>query len=124
MTQGNGSKAFDPKGFAAGSVLRPGEHGSDDKVILERGKEDRDFLPKADFYDDNQAKAFIQAINEARDFGLLELEQMDWDLVSALVAVKGKRTDRFVTLRTGVWNDRELRKQVENQKKETEQERR
>lgn len=121
MTTG---KPMEPKGFAAGSVLRPGEHGSDDKVILERGKEDRDFLPKADFYDDNQAKAFIQAINEARDFHLVELEIMDWDLVSALVAVKGKRTDRFVTLRTGVWNDRELRKQVEGQKKQQEQEQR
>lgn len=116
-------KSYDPKGFAPGSVLRPGERSGDDKVILERGKEDRDFLPKGDFIDDNQVKALILAVHEAREFGLLELEEMDWDLAAGLTAVKGKRTDRFVTLKTGVWNDPKIREELDKEKKRMKAER-
>ena len=116
---GNGHQTFTPGGFNPGTVLRPGQSGSDDKVIITIGKEERELLMKADFLNDDHVKKAILAIRDARKYHLDVLEEMIWDSIAARTAIGGKRTDRFVTLRTGVWlNDRRIQKEMDRQTKE------
>lgn len=114
---------FEAKGFSTeGGALKPNSSGSDDKIILTIGKEERELLMKADFINEDHVKKAILAIREARDFNLKNLENMIWDAIAGMTAIGGKRTDRFVTLRTGVWlNDNNLRKMAERDKKEQKQ---
>lgn len=113
-------KPFAAQGFSTeGGALRPNANGSDDKIILTIGKEERELLMKADFINEDHVKKAILAIREARDFGLKNLENMIWDSIAGYTAIGGKRTDRFVTLRTGVWlNDSNLKKMADRDKKE------
>ena len=116
---GNGHRTFTPDGFNPNSVLKPGQSGNDDKIILTIGKIERELLMKADFINDDHVKKAILAIREARKYHLDVLEEMIWDSIAARTAIGGKRTDRFVTLRTGVWlNDRRIQKEMDRQTKE------
>lgn len=120
----NGQKAFTPDTFAPGSALRPGSNGGDDKIILTIGKEERELLMKADFINEDHVKKAILAIRWCRKFKLKDLENMVWDSIAGMTAINGKRTDRFVTLRTGVWlNDNNLKKMADRDKREQKQER-
>jgi hypothetical protein len=124
MTQGtenrnNGHKTYTPDGFNPGTVLRPQQNGGDDKIILTIGKEERELLMKADFINEDHVKKAILAIKEARDFHNKTLEAMIWDSIAGYTAIGGKRTDRFVTLRTGVWlQDNKLQRAQEKDRRE------
>ena len=120
---GNGHKpTYAPNAYAPGSVLRPGEGGNADKIILEIGKEERGLLMKADFINDEHVKKAVLAIQEAREFHLTTLENMIWDTIAGFVSINGKRTNQYVTLRTGVWQmENKLKNAFTKDQKESEE---
>jgi hypothetical protein len=100
----NGHKGtFTPDGFNPGTTLRPGQSGSDNKYIMTVGKDLRELIMKGDFADTDVLIKFMKAIYQARKFKLEKIEGLLWDIVAGMTAIKGKRTDRFVTAQTGVW---------------------
>jgi len=120
-TKGNGSKVYDPKAYAPGSVLRPGQQGSEAKVILETGKEERALYFKADFLNDDEVKATLLAIREAEKHHVDWLVELNKDLVAGETSIKGRRTNLFATILTGVWgNDNRLNKLFKDNKREQE----
>lgn len=119
QTAKNNGHGFTPDGFNPGTTLRPGTSGGDDKIIMETGKEERALYFKADFYSQEEVKATLLAYREAEKFNIKWLMNLIKDKIAADTSVKAKRTNMFVTLKTGVWlSDNRLRKAMEKDARE------
>ncbi len=120
--KGNGNKPFSPQAFAPDSVLRPGASGSEAKIILETGKEERGLYFKGDFDNTDEAKAILLAYKEAEKFHLEWLKDMIKDYIAAKTAVRARRTNTYATILTGVWgNDNSLLHRTFKDKREQEE---
>lgn len=105
--KGNGNKAFRPEAFAPDSVLRPGQQGSEARVILETGKEERGLYFKGDFENTDEVKMSIAGVREAHRHNVHWLEELDKDLIAGKTAVKNRRVNTYATITTGVWGNQE-----------------
>lgn len=119
--RGNGKKVFSPTAFNPDSALRPNAGGSEAKIIMETGKEERGIYFKGDFDNADEVKAVLLAYKEADKYHIQWLKEMILDYVAAKTSIKARRTNTFATILTGVWNDENLNKRLFQSKREQEE---
>ena len=121
QNKGNGNKTYKPDAYAPGSVLRPGQQGSEAKIIMETGKEERGIYFKGDFDNADEVKAVLLAYKEADKYHIQWLKEMILDYVAAKTSIKARRTNTFATILTGVWNSEGISKRIFQSKREQEE---
>ena len=101
----NGKGSYDPKGFAAGSTLRPKGSSGDAKELISTNDKKRDVLMKCHVLNPDHAKKAALALYWCRDHidhdGSDE-EELVWDTLALYCAVGGKRAQMLLEGITGI----------------------
>jgi hypothetical protein len=101
----NGHGTYDPKGFAAGSTLRPKGSSGDAKELITTNDKKRDVLMKCHVLNPDHAKKAAMALYWCRDHidkdGSDE-EELVWDTLALYCAIGGKRAQMLLEGITGI----------------------
>jgi hypothetical protein len=101
----NGHDTYDPKGFAAGSTLRPKGSSGDAKELITTNDKKRDVLMKCHVLNPDHAKKAAMALYWCRDHidkdGSDE-EELVWDTLALYCAIGGKRAQMLLEGITGI----------------------